>query len=283
MTRVCKVCLIFLVAVTCSIAHGQLSVNPYGEPTGLTVQVVHDVKVKATRLRLYAKLEQTADDPKQAVLKLAELRKSTTTKLFNAGAAAASVKFTPTKLREWEQKSNAAWQVLSDVALQIPDLNSLQCTAYTTMRAEWEIKESDAESLLLPIDITERLRKHQVFSDDERHAEDFTTEIFLVFVGYIKDTEPNIAIKTASEEAKANAQITANLAGHELGELKSLVPQIEGAAKNQFMALDNFATSLAWGAPTPIAEFPLDPMEVLASDPSKLIRRYKIEMRYDLK
>ena len=283
--RLFSVVISVLLVFTCEFAIAQSSVNPsWTERNGLTATSEQEVIVKPTKLRCFSTLKVDEVDAKLAVQRLADKKKIVLEKLQKLGIARTEIRFTQIRLPQWQNIIDQGYWPKEHTSMEVSKQLPSRHVAYTSLQIDLEIKEDgEAEMILLPIEIVNRLRESQLVQGvDITKPADFEPPLHMLFVGAISDAESNRAIKAAYDEASTQAETIAKLTGRTLGKLEALTPYIDGmwsfGKDYNYSAFTNRSQEI----PNPMTEFrPLD-SEVYGVDPAHLSRKFKVELRYKL-
>ena len=258
---------VYVVAIWSLPAHcrAQLSLNQgYGyEQDGINTSGSHAVVAAAKRLRFFISFKEIGSDPADAISKLKAGKNATVAALDKAGAVKDSVKFTATKIREWESEDDN-WSSRNTGLEPVGDGEVLTATT----RASFDVTLEGLDPDEFPAKIYQVLK----LLPKSDHPFDLPN-IQVMYVGEVTDAQIAGARKEAYDDALAEAKALASLTGHPLGKLAAIQSSIvnEGATASFFGPLNDVSS-----------DFVAKSNELLSNDPHSLSIECTIDLRFEI-
>jgi len=266
---VVSLCVTFLA----QLCNAQMSVNAdWQQRDGITVASSQRVKVAATTMRCFTTIQTIGAEPRAAIENLKSQKKLIADAVNAIGLPKNTLKFTPTKILEWEIEPKNHWYRSDSTGLSPKtDLENYTAVAHATF--DISLDDANADDLTLKTyETCQKLRGHSVFE---------SREIVVIFVGKLDTKQIKDAKKRAFDEAFSDAKTLASISGKALGKMAALTPSIDGrwmySADLGYQSWSQQRNTL-----NPLSGFSPAENEVFGSNAFKLARTFSIELRYDI-
>ena len=239
-----------------------LSQGSICEQNGIVTSGSQVINAPAKKLRFFISFKAIDTDPPAAIAKLKTDKAAIIAALGKAGATEGSVKFSATRIREWEREEPGSFGSGS-VGLA-PTVSGQDFTA--TTRASFDVTLEG----LSPDEFPTKL--HEVFQLLPKPDFD-SPKITVMYVGEVEAAQIAEARKKAYDTALAEAKALASLTNHTLGKLAAIKASMtnEAASTSFFAQLEDVTSNFA-----------AQKNEILSPDPQSLSLDCIIELRFEI-